>query len=315
MSGPGTLAVSVDAIVVAYAPDSRQINRLLAVLAVECHHVYVMDNGGGREAVITTPETAAVSIVDMGGNQGIGAALNRGFEMAAAAGSNFVATFDQDSEPSAGTVASLVQAFERQRSSGAKVAAVGPRTLDPRQPKGFEHAFVRRRTGWPLPVYCRNCTAHIEVDFLITSGSVVSMAAFHEVGPYDPALFVDYTDVDWCLRALARGYRLFGICPVTMPHELSSGPAASLLGMRVLNYSPIRRYYYARNALRLCRRPYVPPGWKARLFAGVIGRIVLLPIALRFARGWTSHWRMLAQGVRDGIRNQGGAYSEPRRAP
>jgi rhamnosyltransferase len=311
MNEPGTAALKVDAIVVAFAPDAQQFNRLLAVLALECHRIYVMDNGGGREAVIMTPQTATVSIVDMAGNQGIGAALNRGFEMAAEAGSDFVTTFDQDSEPSPGQVAALIDAFERLRAAGVNVAAVGPRTVDIREAKGFDHSFVRRRMGWPVAVNRGNGTAHIEVDFLITSGSVISMAAFHGVGPYDPALFVDYTDVDWCLRALARGYRLFGICSVTMPHELSSGPAATALGMRVLSYRPVRRYYYARNVLRLCGRSYVPQGWKARLVAGLVGRLFLLPVAVRFSRGWTLHWRMLVRGISDGIRNRGGAYPDP----
>jgi len=321
MSEPGTAAVApwssraifkVDAIVVAFSPDAQQINRLLDVLALECHRIYVMDNGGAREAVIITPQTAAVSIVDMGSNQGIGAALNRGFQMAVEAGSDFVTTFDQDSQPCRGQIGALVEAFEQLRRAGARIAAVGPRTVDMREAIGIDHLFVRRRMGWPVAVDCRNGTAHIEVDFLITSGALISMAAFHDIGQYDPALFIDYTDIDWCLRAVARGYRLFGICSVTMPHELSSGPAATALGMRVLNYRPVRRYYYARNVLRLCARAYVPPGWKARLMAGLIGRLLLLPVALRFSQDWTLHWRMLARGVSDGIRNRGGAYSDPR---
>ena len=310
MSEPGTAALKVDAIVVAFAPDEQQINKLLAVLALECHRIYVMDNGGGRRAVIMTPQLAAVSVVDMGGNQGIGAALNRGFQMAAAAGSEFVATFDQDSQPRRGQIGVLIEAFERLRAAGAKPAAVGPRTTDVREAKGVDHFFVRRRAGWPVAVDCGNGAPHVEVDFLITSGSVISMAAFHDVGPYDPSLFVDYTDIDWCLRALSRGYRLFGICSVTMPHELSSGPAAMALGIRVLNYRPVRRYYYARNALRLCGRRYVPAGWKARLAAGLIARLLLLPVALRFSRGWTLHWRMLTRGISDGIRKGGGAYPD-----
>jgi rhamnosyltransferase len=310
MNEPGTAALKVDAIVVAFAPDGQQINRLLAALATECHRVYVMDNGGGRAAVIMTPQTATVSIVDMGGNQGIGAALNCGFDMAAKAGSDFVTTFDQDSQPCPGQIRALVDAFEQLRRSGANVAAVGPRTVDAREAKGFEHTFVRRRMGWPVAVDCDKRRMHVEVDCLITSGALISMAAFRDVGPYDPGLFVDYTDIEWCLRALARGYRLFGICSVTMSHELSSGPAATVLGMRVLSYRPVRRYYYARNVLRLCTRSYVPRGWKARLVSGLIGRLFLLPVAVRFSRGWTLHWRMLARGISDGIRDRGGAYPD-----
>jgi rhamnosyltransferase len=310
MSEPRIAALKVDAIVIAFAPNAQQLNRLLAALTLECSRIYIMDNGGGREALIGAAHSGVVNIVDMKGNQGIGAALNRGFDLAAQAGSDFVTTFDQDSEPYPGQIAALIDGFARLRAAGINVAAVGPRTVDIRAARGFAHSFMRRRMGWPIEVNCENGKAHIEVDFLITSGSVISMTAFRAVGPYDPALFVDYTDIDWCLRSVARGYRLFGICSVTMPHELSSGPAATVMGMLVLSYRPVRRYYYARNVMRLCGRSYVPAGWKARLAAGLIARLVLLPVALGFSQGWTLHWLMLARGISHGIRNMGGPYPD-----
>jgi rhamnosyltransferase len=302
----------IAAIIVTFGPDELQINRLLRAVSLECEAVYVMDNGGGRDTIKVSPEIdATMQIVDMRGNRGIGEALNHGFRLAAAAGFDYVTTFDQDSEPTVGQITALIKAIEELGSMGRKVAAVGPCIVDLRAATRFEHPFMRRTIGWPKATYCTVGSKYIETDFLITSGSVISMAAYRGVGHYDPDLFVDYTDIEWCFRALTRGYRLFGICSVTMPHELSSGLAGTAFGVTILGYSPIRRYYYARNAVLLCGRSHVAIGWKARLLLGLIGRLLLLPVAVKFSAGWTKSWIMLTRGFIDGIRGISGPYRPP----
>jgi rhamnosyltransferase len=303
---------SIAAIVVAFGPCAAQLNRLISILVMECKSVYVMDNGGGRDAIAVASEgETAMRVIDMGGNKGIGEALNQGMRLAATAGFDYVTTYDQDSEPAAGQISALVNAFEELRSTGTNVAAVGPRIVDLRGDRRFEHPFMRRTIGWPTAAHCPSGTKYIATDFLITSGAVISLAAFAGVGPYDPGLFVDYTDMEWCFRALTRGYRLFGICSVTMSHQLSAARPANVLGMTILEYSPVRRYYYARNVVLLARRSYVAVGWKARLLIGLIGRVVMLPVVFKFSRGWTRDWRMLVRGIIDGVMGSGGAYSRP----
>lgn len=303
----------IAAIVVAFSPGALQINRLIGALVLECSAVYVMDNGGAHDTIEVSPEIdAALHIVDMGGNRGIGEALNHGFRLAAAAGFDYVTTFDQDSVPADGQVTALVGAIEELRSTGRNVAAVGPRIVDLREAGQFEHPFMSRSLGWPTATRCTGDTGSVATDFLITSGTVIAMEAYATVGPYDPALFVDYTDMEWCFRAVARGYLLFGICSVTMSHELSAGVTAPAMGMTILRYGPVRRYYYARNVVHLSKRPYVAIGWKARLLAGLIVRILLWPLAVKFSAQWLSGWIMLARGTIDGVLGIDGAYVRSR---
>jgi rhamnosyltransferase len=298
---------SVAAIVVAYRPVHAQIKKLIAVLAQDCAVVYVMDNGGGHDAIADTLRNVpSVRIVDMEGNRGIGAALNFGFQLAKTSGAKYVATFDQDSEPPLGLTAGLVNALEQLASSGVRVAAVGPRIVDLRNAKRFEYAFMRRQAGWPTAVRCSHGSAYVEADFLITSGCLISLSAFESVGPFDQTLFVDCTDMEWCFRARAIGYRLYGVCSATMPHELGSGASARALGITILGHSPIRRYYYARNTVRLLKLSHITIGWKTRMLLGLFARVLLLPIAVRFADGWTKDWHMLLRGAADGFAGRGG---------
>jgi rhamnosyltransferase len=309
MSVSNSTAAHIAAIIVAFRPERGQINRLIRTLVRECRIVYVMDNGGGQAAIAgELDSTQVVQVVDMNGNQGIGAALNRGFRLASEAGIHYVMTFDQDSEPPPGLAAKLVQAVQQLAERGVRVGAVGPRIVDVRHAPQFEYPFMRRRLGWPSANRCSSGAQLIEADFLITSGCLVPLAAYQAVGGFDAELFVDFIDMEWCFRARAAGYGSFGICGAIMPHELGLGGAEAAFGMTVINHSPVRRYYFARNTIRVLRLPHFAAGWKLRLLLSLIARLVLLPVAMRFRKGWTQHWLMLGRGVVDGVARVGGPY-------
>ena len=167
---------------------------------------------------------------------------------------------------------------------------------------------MRRRMGWPRPTLCTSPSELVEADFLITSGCLVPLAAYEAVGAFDENLFVDFIDMEWCFRAQALGYKSYGICSAVMPHELGIGVGGSAFGMTVLDYSPVRRYYFARNTIRVLRLPHFSMGWKARLSLSLLARLVLLPVAVRFRKGWAQHWMMLGKGMLHGMARVGGAY-------
>ena len=72
---------------------------------------------------------------------------------------------------------------------------------------------------------------------------------------YDERLMVDYTDTDWCFRARAAGWRLFVLPSVRMPHAISDAAPIRVMGLRLLRYSPLRRYYYFRNTVYFVASP------------------------------------------------------------
>jgi rhamnosyltransferase len=302
------------AVVVAFQPVPSQLTRLVEALARDRVAVFVMDNGGAREALADTPTgNSVVRVIDMNGNRGIGEALNLGFQLAKDDGFAYVVTFDQDSEPPLGLAAALVRAVEDLVSRGVKVAAVGPRIVDLRGKHAVAYPFMRSRMGWPSKVTCDTKSTIVETDFLITSGCVTPLSIFQRVGAFDEQLFVDCTDMEWCFRARGLGYRLFGVCGTTMPHELGTGASARAFGMTILGHSPARRYYYARNTVRLMKLPHVELGWKIRMLVGLMGRVVLLPIAVAFAAGWRKDWSLLLTGIWDGIAGVGGPLPLNRR--
>src|ERR1700730_8582910 len=98
----------VAVIIVTYSPNIETLERLISVLIADRIYTVVVDNGGGRAITPQQLVESGVKLVDLGGNQGIGAAINVGIAEARKAGATHVVTFDQDSNPSPGMVGILI---------------------------------------------------------------------------------------------------------------------------------------------------------------------------------------------------------------
>jgi rhamnosyltransferase len=94
-----------------------------------------------------------------------------------------------------------------------------------------------------------------EVDLVITSGSLLPLAAYFAIGPFREEFFIDYVDEDYCLRAKAKGYRVIRSRKHLMSHAIGSPTLHANFGVRkwTTNHSPDRRYYIARNNTVLLR--------------------------------------------------------------
>ena len=98
------------------------------------------------------------------------------------------------------------------------MACVGPRlrARGSAQPGGFT------RSGWLRFVQAVRPDGDqaIECEFLIASGSLIPLAAWDAVGGMEEALFIDQVDIEWCQRAIARGYGIFGAEQAVLEHKI-----------------------------------------------------------------------------------------------
>lgn len=300
-------ATPLAAVVVGYFPSFSVLDALLLTLLDQVGLVIFVDNGGGKEYLASCPvEKGKVEYLDLHGNEGLGRALNEGFKIAVSRGFDFVATFDQDSSPPSLMMAGLLDAHYRLQEKGIKCAAVGPRFYDSRE--GKKHKFpLYKQVGGTITALPQldETLGLFDVDVLITSGMLVNAEAWKEGIAYNPGLFVDYTDTDWCFRARAAGFKLF-VCPnQEMGHALSDAPPIRLFGLNFLRYSPVRRYYYFRNTIFFIRQPYVSWAWKGRLLMGLGVRF----ISNLFIDGFkTDGLKMMLIGISHGICRKLGAY-------
>jgi len=287
----------VVAVVVTYQPHLIELARLLDAIRHQVQRTIVVDNGStidvrGFLAERSDPE---IHCLCLGDNHGVAAAQNAGIAWAREQGASFVILFDQDSIPESGMVALLQRTYQRKSDEGYRVAAVGPRYVDDRNSARTSFA---RLSGMRIRIdECITPDEGILVDFVISSGSLISLDALSHIGGMAETLFIDQIDIEWGLRAKSLGYQSFGVHNAVMAHSLGEAPL-TILGRKLLNHSPLRHYYIVRNAIWLISKNYTPVGWRLYFARMILIRYILysLWVTPRFA-----YFKMMTKGLWHGL--------------
>ena len=298
---PTPFCPDVAAVLVTYHPDQATLRAALQALHGQVAQVWVVDNTAAPDACPWLPAlvgTAAVpaQLLSQRQNLGIGAAHNIGIQAARAQGARWVLLLDQDSCLEPGAVARLREAALALQQRGERVAAVGPqyRARDGKEWSGFVRFGWLRLVHQPASAAC----PIVPADFLISSGSLIPMAALEAIGPMDEALFIDHVDTEWCLRARTLGYRMFGVHGARMVHALGERRWRVWLGRwrNLPLHAPFRYYYIFRNNALLQQRPELSSHWKriSRLRHFYLALFCCLPTG-----PWRERLRMIALGLAD----------------
>lgn len=247
---------SVAAVVITYFPDSKFGERLEAI-AEECDHIIIVDNGATvSESMIPAPVLKSIEVLNQPANIGLAGGLNLGVNRAIALGFRWVITFDQDTTPQTGLASALLNSILSHGSS-SPAALVGSRIEEEKvaQParRWVRQSSVHR---W---LYSRVCCEGKDlsgISVVITSGTLMDVAAYRQIGLFDDDLFIDYIDHDYCLRARAKGYEVLVSAQAVVKHNLGAKTARKFVGIPVFptHHSPLRLRYMARNRWRLARR-------------------------------------------------------------
>jgi rhamnosyltransferase len=272
--------------------------------------VIVVDNGSPSALLASlAPLAGRVEILLQPGNTGVAAALNTGLRRARALGYGWVITFDQDSKPEPGFVAGLWATHERQ----PQAAVIGPRILEEGM-DGSTYRWVRRHPrvpGFFQRVPCDDVDL-IGLTLLISSGSMIDLEVWTQLGGFDEALFIDYVDSDFCLGVLRSGRALAVSAGASLQHRLGARREGRFLGkdLRPMHHAPFRHYHLARNRVRVWRRHALAvPHWALfdLTFAGLTGFRVLAFESAKWAK-----LKAMVLGTWDGLKGRTGPCPESR---
>jgi rhamnosyltransferase len=289
------------ACVVCFHPDASSLAALLQALAPQVRRVILIDNSPGKPSL--GPEQLRGSLhVPMPRNAGTAGGLNEAWRRALAAGATHLVSFDQDSRPTPNLVQCLLAALESSSPAGRPLAAVGPVWTDERNGRPM-------RVLAPVRFWRRHVAAPdaglVEVNHIITSGCLISAAAYQAVGPFDENLFLDYADIEWSLRARAHGFTLSVTANCRMSHAIGER-MLQIAGRQVAVHSPLRTYLQVRNHLLLWRVDTVPRLWLLSDSIQVAAKLVVL---LLLAPARTERVRCMFRALGDGLRGRGGVPS------
>jgi rhamnosyltransferase len=187
---------------------------------------------------------------------------------------------------------------------------VGARWVDERS--GRPGLFYRVRGG-RLRGIAPTDEAPLRVDFLIASGTLLSMEAVTAIGPMREDLFIDHVDTEWCARALGAGWALYGVPRAQLRHALGDSQRRVWLGRwrEVAVHSPLRNYYEVRNTIALLRSPHVPASWRC---VHVVRLVQLLAFYGLLVAPRGQRWSAMARGLWHGVIGRWGRWDQSSRA-
>lgn len=286
--------------IVTFEPDLPRLRENLSAIQHQVDAVVVWDNGSRnigevRDLVAAFGRTLLLESAE---NTGIAAALNRLAETAASAGALWLVTLDQDSVCPPDMVKFLREAVTD------SAAIVTPHIID-RNKVSLENAGLDQL---PASEYYRQPARR----GAITSGSLVRLSAWKDVGGFDERFFIDYVDYDFNQRILDSGYSIIRSNRTHLLHEVGRAkatwlriPRKDLSGRWRLErfysfgHSPFRCYYKARNRVMFTRKY----GKKLGLTHEGVWQLpqqIALTILFEDQRG--AKLRAFLLGIRDGLR-------------
>jgi rhamnosyltransferase len=291
------------AVIVTYQPDIPELSALLDALRNQVNSIVIVDNGSRTDLsnsdVISRPN---VHLVQNGSNLGVAEGQNRGIEWARTQDANYVILFDQDSLPGEGMVPTLLNFARRKVMAGERLGAVGPTNLDGRWNKLLP--FVVVKNGRYRRLVCEPTEESVKIDHVISSGALIPMKTLDEIGLMRSELFIDYIDIEWCLRARAHDFSIYGLRDARMIHSLGN-TVVTLGSFKLSMHSPARDYYFFRNAIWMMRQNWISFSWKWAEGTRLVTRFALYTL---FGKPRVKQIKFMIRGITDGLRGKSGEF-------
>lgn len=221
------LKLNITVCVVLYNPPTSVIKNLID-LSCNFQHVFVNDNSEVSTLDIDYLKsiTNNVEFIANNDNLGIAYSLNLGLKFAKRKKSDWVLTLDQDS-------ILLNYDFINDFNIHIQNDKLGLFFLS------FENKF--------------NCIENIfyNNNCVITSGSILRVKAWEQIGGFEEKLFIDEVDNDFCIRLLFHNYLICSTRDIYLSHVIGEQKIFFIKKKKILisEHNPLRTYYIFRNSL------------------------------------------------------------------
>lgn len=263
------------AVVVFYHPNDENIENIKNYERF-VDKFYIVDNSS--DDINYYKSNKKVEYIKYGDNKGIATALNEGARRAIEDGYQWLLTMDQDSKITGNIIKQMEQYL--MKHADEKIGLVSP-----------YH-----------DIHSDEIVLDVEAEEMIevmTSGNIISLKAYQDVGGFKDWLFIDCVDTDYCMNLNMHGYKVLRLNRVRMEHHLGNLEVHSLFGKKYpcYNHGPIRRYYIVRNNLYI-RQMYgnVYPDYCAYLIRVQRGQVKRI---IAFETQKVQKLKMMYQGYKD----------------
>jgi len=230
------MSYKLSAVVVFYNPTKEVVNNVLSYIS-KVDRLFVIDNSAvnNKSLLDVIPGfEEKITYISSGENNGIGYALNKAAVLAMAAGYDWMLTMDQDS--------SFIN------SSSDKFF---------NRPNTIQNS---KQVGILTPVHAtqvyqeadqQNSNELTEIKTCMTSGNLINLAIWKNIGGFNEEFFIDSVDHEYCLRLREHRFLILLDSTCNLQHALGESGKTAIGGLTLnsTNHNAVRRYYMTRNRL------------------------------------------------------------------
>lgn len=281
-------------VIVTYHPDV-DFSRRLEIAAAQFPATILVDNTEAASPELFQLSGTNVRLIQNHRNLGLGKALNQGCQAALESGFEWVVTLDQDSLLDGEFLRIMLQGWHQ---SEEKPVIFGC------------NYFSVSRDAYKVRPDQKTGTRPLKT--VITSGSLMHLGNWNNLGQFREDFFIDAIDHEFCLRVRGAGFGVRINCQPSMQHtigeELTYG--SWLRRLAPFSHRSLRKYTSARNSLRTILDYAVQePAWCIRrtlgLSAELLSIIVLEPekgrrlkfFLLGLKHGWQGRLGPIPEGL------------------
>ena len=216
--------MKIAGVVVLYNPDADFIDNISSYVN-DIDLLYVIDNSEKENKVL---DSKKIKYIFNNENIGVAKALNMACEMAIKDNYNWILTMDQDTKFKPGVLDRMKDYIRNNNCSKDGI-------LVPWHNTKLDIVKSDDVIDYPLQV--------------MTSGNLVNLSIYKEIGGYNEDYFIDGIDIEYCLRLKKYNYRIVRFNDVEIDHDLGDIEYHKFLGKTFLctNHNYLRQYYIARN--------------------------------------------------------------------
>jgi len=229
-------------IIITYNP-SNELEKLLNIIINQVSKIIIIDNFSKEEnykLIQSSKQFDKITIIRNNFNLGIAKALNQGLSFAKELGFNWAITFDQDTIPFSDIVDTLLDVYNDFFEKDL-IGAIGVNSIDINN-----NLYLTPRQGSSYSIR----------EYVITSGTLLSLQSFTDINGFFDDLFIDNVDIDYSIRLKLNGKISLLTSKCGMVHKPGNSISKKYFGINIesFNHNSLRKYYMSRNNFILTKK-------------------------------------------------------------
>lgn len=252
----------VAGIIVSYQPNPEELIIHINELLEEVDIILLIENGSNKTIQVELEnklQNTKIEILRLTENEGLARAQNIAIKRGMEIGVDYFLFLDDDSEIGKGSVKLLQEELEKNPTVGIVSCHIEHKDSDKKQKYWIKRIYLYHRVQFTESIHRLE-----NVNTVISSGTLIPRRVIEKCGLMQDEYFIDYVDIEYCLRVRANGYSITVLQNAKLFHKLGNTRSIrfGFFRFHLTNHSPKRRYYMIRNRIWTWRKyAFTFPGW------------------------------------------------------